>query len=87
MIEARGLRKSFGALPALRDVDIDIPRGEVTAIIGPNGAGKTTFNKIVLGLVRPDAGTVRLDGTRGLLVRLDVAARPDEEEPGEPATD
>jgi Cu-processing system ATP-binding protein len=63
MIVARGLRKSFGALPALRDVDIHIPRGEVTAIIGPNASGKTTFNKIVLGLVRPDAGTVRLDGT------------------------
>lgn len=63
MIEARGLRKSFGSLVALRDVDLDIPRGEVTAIIGPNAAGKTTFNKIVLGLVRPDAGIVRIDGT------------------------
>lgn len=62
MIEARGIRKSYGALTALRDVDIDIPRGEVTAIIGPNASGKTTFNKILLGLVRPDAGEIRIDG-------------------------
>lgn len=64
MIEARNLHKSFGRLPVLRGVDIDIPRGEVTAIIGPNASGKTTFNKMVLGLVRPDAGELRLDGRR-----------------------
>ena len=63
MINARGLQKSFGQLRALRNVDLDIRRGEVTAVIGPNAAGKTTFNKIVLGLVRPDAGRVYLDGT------------------------
>ena len=62
MIEARGIRKSYGALPVLRDVDIDVPRGEVTAIIGPNASGKTTFNKILLGLVRADAGDIRIDG-------------------------
>ncbi|MCC6319688.1 MAG: ABC transporter ATP-binding protein [Gemmatimonadaceae bacterium] len=64
MIEARNLHKSFGRLSVLRGVDIDIPRGEVTAIIGPNASGKTTFNKMVLGLVRPDAGELRLDGRR-----------------------
>ena len=63
MIEARGIRKSFGALTVLRDVDLDIARGEVTAIIGPNAAGKTTFNKMLLGLVRPDAGRLAIDGT------------------------
>ena len=62
MISARGIRKSFGALTVLDNVDIDVPRGEVTAIIGPNAAGKTTFNKMLLGLVRPDAGTIHLDG-------------------------
>ena len=62
MIEARGIRKSFGPLAVLRGIDLDIPRGEVTAIIGPNASGKTTFNKMLLGLVRPDAGVIRLDG-------------------------
>jgi Cu-processing system ATP-binding protein len=62
MIRARGLSKSYGVLQALRDVDVDIPRGEITAIIGPNASGKTTFNRILLGLVRPDAGEVLVDG-------------------------
>lgn len=62
MIEARGIRKAFGSLTVLRDIDLDIKKGEVTAIIGPNAAGKTTLNKMILGLVRPDAGTLRIDG-------------------------
>jgi Cu-processing system ATP-binding protein len=62
VIEARGIRKSFGPLAVLRGIDLDIPRGEVTAIIGPNASGKTTFNKMLLGLVRPDAGVIKLDG-------------------------
>lgn len=62
MITARGVRKSYGRLTVLRDIDVDIPGGEVTAIVGPNASGKTTFNKILLGLVRPDAGQVLFDG-------------------------
>lgn len=62
MIEARGISKAFGSLSVLRDIDLDILKGEVTAIIGPNAAGKTTLNKMILGLVRPDAGTLRIDG-------------------------
>lgn len=62
MITARGVRKRFGRLAVLRDVDLDIPRGQVTAIVGPNASGKTTFNRIVLGLVRRDAGEIRFDG-------------------------
>src|SRR5688500_19579212 len=62
MIQARHVSKSFGAIQVLRDIDIDIPRGEVTAIIGPNASGKTTFNRILLGLVQPDAGGILFDG-------------------------
>lgn len=64
MITAHGIHKAFGSRPVLRGVDLHVPRGEVTAVIGPNAAGKTTFNKMVLGLVRPDAGEVRIDGHR-----------------------
>lgn len=64
MIEARGIRKAFGPIEVLRDVDLDVAPGEVVAIVGPNAAGKTTFNKILLGLVRPDAGDISVDGTR-----------------------
>jgi Cu-processing system ATP-binding protein len=63
MIEARGLTKRFGAVDVLRGLDLHIARGRVTAIVGPNGAGKTTFIKSVLGLTRPDGGTLTFDGT------------------------
>ena len=62
MISARGITKRYGRLRVLSDVDIDIPRGTVTAIIGPNSSGKTTFNKVLLGLVRADAGTIQFCG-------------------------
>jgi len=62
MISARGLTKSYGKLKVLTGLDLDIEGGQVTAIIGPNASGKTTFNKIVLGLVRADGGTVTMDG-------------------------
>jgi ABC-type multidrug transport system ATPase subunit len=58
MIRARGLVKRYGAVRALDGLDIDVEAGETFAVIGPNGAGKTTALKILLGLVRPDAGTV-----------------------------
>ena len=64
MIEARGLCKRYGALQVLDRLDLRVERGKVTALIGPNAAGKTTFNKIVLGLVRPDDGELEFDGER-----------------------
>jgi Cu-processing system ATP-binding protein len=62
MISARGVSKRFGRLQVLSSVDLDIVPGQVTAIVGPNASGKTTFNKIVLGLVKRDAGIVTFDG-------------------------
>jgi len=62
MISARGVRKRFGRLQVLSNLDLDILPGQVTAIVGPNASGKTTFNKIVLGLVKRDAGVVTFDG-------------------------
>jgi ribose transport system ATP-binding protein len=59
----RGLSKSFGATQALRDVDLDLPRGEILALLGQNGAGKSTLVKILAGVVKPDAGEIRIDGT------------------------
>jgi Cu-processing system ATP-binding protein len=62
MLTARGVRKRFGRLQVLDGVDLDVPEGSVTALVGPNASGKTTFNRIILGLVKPDAGEVRLGG-------------------------
>ena len=61
ILQARGLRKEFGGLVALSDVDLDVERSRITALIGPNGAGKTTFFNLVAGTLRPTAGTIRLD--------------------------
>ncbi len=62
LVELRAVTKSYGIHRVLQGVDLAIARGAVTAVIGPNGAGKTTLNKILLGLVRPDGGTLHFDG-------------------------
>ena len=61
-IEIRGLRKTFGSTVALDDLDLTVRAGEVHAFLGPNGAGKTTTLRVLLGLLRADAGQVRLLG-------------------------
>jgi ABC-2 type transport system ATP-binding protein len=65
-----GLRKAFGDVLALDGVDLTAERGTVHGLLGPNGAGKTTLLRVLLGLVTPDAGTVRLRGTVGGFVEV-----------------
>ncbi len=61
-IHVEDLTVSYGAKPALWDVDLDVPPGVMAAIVGPNGAGKSTLLKAILGLIRPTAGHVYLKG-------------------------
>ena len=61
-VEARGLVKRFGATQALRGVDLTVDRATVLGVLGPNGAGKTTAVRILTTLLKPDAGTARIDG-------------------------
>jgi ABC-2 type transport system ATP-binding protein len=61
-IEVRGLVKRYGPLTAVAGVDLTVQAGDVYGYLGPNGAGKTTSLRMMLGLIRPDAGTVRLFG-------------------------
>lgn len=61
-IITRGLTKSYGRMPALRGIDLAIPRGEIFGFLGPNGAGKTTTIRCLLDLIRPDGGEVRVLG-------------------------
>ncbi len=57
-----GLVKSFGELKVLRGVDLSISEGETVAIIGESGCGKSVLLKIIIGLLKPDSGSVLLDG-------------------------
>ena len=66
-IEARGLVKRYGDLTAVDDVDLTVGPGEVYGYLGPNGAGKTTSLRMLLGLIRPDAGSAKLFGRDPLL--------------------
>jgi len=64
MLEARGLRKSFGELRAVVGVSLTLEPGRLLGLLGPNGAGKTTMVSMLTGLVTPDAGEVLVDGHR-----------------------
>lgn len=64
-VHAAGLRKRYGRQVAVHDVSLTVGRGEVVGLLGPNGAGKTSVIKMILGLVRPDAGEVHLLGRPG----------------------
>lgn len=62
LLEGRGLVKTFGGIRALDGVDLAIHPGEIVGLIGPNGSGKTTLFDTLTGFLRPDAGTVRVEG-------------------------
>ncbi len=62
ILEVNGISKRFGGLQAVSDLSFTVDRGEVLGLIGPNGSGKSTTLSLLMGVVRPDRGTVHLDG-------------------------
>lgn len=73
LLELENLEKSFGALRVTDGVSLSVREGEALGIIGPNGAGKTTLFSLISGALRPDSGTLRLDG--GDITSLSAQAR------------
>ena len=63
-LEARGVYKSYGRppRPVLRDIDLSLPRGSIWGLLGESGSGKSTLARLLLGLERPDAGQILLEG-------------------------
>ncbi|MDZ5812297.1 ABC transporter ATP-binding protein [Halorubrum sp. AD140] len=80
-IELRGVTKAFGDVTAVRDLDLSVEEGEVYGFLGPNGAGKSTTIDMLLDLVRPTAGTVRVLGqdatADGVAIRQRTGVLPD----------
>ena len=72
LIEARDVTFAYDSRPVLRDVSLTVRRGEVISLLGPNGSGKSTLLKVLLGLLRPARGSVRLKGTE--IGRIDPRA-------------
>ena len=63
LLEVNGLTKRFGGLVAVKDIGFSIKAGEILGLIGPNGSGKSTVMKCIMGIEKPNAGQVKLDGT------------------------
>jgi len=62
VVEVRGICKKYAEVEALRNIDLDFPRGKLTTLLGPSGCGKTTLLKIIAGLIEPTSGEVRVNG-------------------------
>ena len=78
VFEARGLSKSFGSRPALKNINLTLYRGKIVGLLGPNGSGKTTLMKLTAGLIQPDAGEIHINGKPiGVESKLAVAYLPD----------
>lgn len=72
-LEARGIRKRYGHVEALRGADFSVSLGEIVALVGDNGAGKSTLVKALSGVVQPDSGTIAVDGQQVTFANPSVA--------------
>jgi branched-chain amino acid transport system ATP-binding protein len=62
-LEVEGISKRFGGLLAVKNMSFTVRAGEILGLIGPNGSGKSTVMKLIMGIAKPDAGSVRINGT------------------------
>jgi len=85
VIEARNLRKEYGEVVAVADIDLAIKKGELFGLLGPNGSGKTTIIRLLTGQVQPTSGSVRVMGidaaTHPVEARTEIGIIPEQETP------
>lgn len=62
MLELKNITKTFGTFTALHELTMTVPKGTVYGLVGPNGAGKSTAIRLMVGVYRPDCGTITMDG-------------------------
>ncbi len=74
MIELRNVDKYFGKVHAVQNLSLQVPRGAVTTLLGANGSGKTTCLRMIAGLIRPDSGSIEIDGHDVVRDRLAASA-------------
>lgn len=78
LVKTQGIEKRFGRTQAVNGISLEIPRGIVIGLVGPNGSGKSTFLKLLAGVLRPDAGTVTINGLPvGLTTKSWVSYQPE----------
>ena len=75
-VSLKGVAFAYDHHPVLRDVDLEIAEGDFVSVIGPNGGGKSTLLRLMLGLLSPDRGTVRVFGAPPAKARLQVGYMP-----------
>lgn len=80
LFECKNLTKKYSGNPALSNVDLQLEAGQIVGLLGPNGSGKTTMIKLANGLLRPDGGSILIDGMEpGPETKAMVAYLPDRE--------
>lgn len=62
MIQIKDLQKSFGSQVVINSISFEIQKGEIVGLLGPNGSGKTTLIRLMNGIIRPDGGTIVVNG-------------------------
>ena len=75
MIEIRNLKKNYGSKEAVKGIDLDIKKGELFVLVGPNGAGKTSTLKMLVGLLKPTSGSIKIDGLDSQESSLEIKKR------------
>lgn len=75
-IKAENLNFQYGNFPVLKDISFSVGKGEIISLIGPNGSGKTTLLKLIIGVLEPSSGRVRIDGKKPLEIRSHIGYVP-----------